>query len=255
MKKYIVLFLFASATGFCQNLNGYKYALVPSKFSFLKEENQYNLNLLTKMYLQKYDFETYYDNETYPTDFASSNCNKIFIQLVNNSNMFTTKLKVVIKDCKNNILATSEEGTSKDKEYNVAYNEALRMAFDNFGILKMHKFQASQKSLEMIGEPSQTSIETRKVDDLSKESNLKGKPTTNQMFVKKYNVVTTENGFNLITVDSDYKIFQIFKTTSNDVFIAKWDNVFGVLIKKTDGWFFEYYKENVLQSELIKVTF
>ncbi len=232
MKKYIALFLMFSAGVFAQNINDYKYALVPTKFSFLKEENQYNLNLLTKMYLQKYGFETYYNNETAPDDFVNSNCNKIFVDIVNNSNMFTTKLKVVIKDCKNNILISSEEGASREKEYKVAYNEALRMAFDNFSVLKAHKFQPSQKSLEMIGEP-----------------------VTNQMFIKKYNVVATKNGFNLITADSDYKIFQIFKTSSIDVFIGNRDNVSGVLIKKTDNWFFEYYQNDKLVSEKVEVKF
>ena len=232
MKKYIALFLMFSTGVFAQNINDYKYALVPTKFSFLKEENQYNLNLLTKMYLQKYGFETYYNNETAPDDFVNSNCNKIFVDIVNNSNMFTTKLKVVIKDCKNNILISSEEGASREKEYKVAYNEALRMAFDNFSVLKAHKFQSSQKSLEMIGEP-----------------------VTNQMFIKKYNVVATKNGFNLITADSDYKIFQIFKTSSIDVFIGNRDNVSGVLIKKTDNWFFEYYQNDKLVSEKVEVKF
>ncbi len=252
----MLLFLLVSATGFSQNLNDYKYAMVPATFSFLKEENQYNLNLLTKMYLQKYGFETYYDNEIYSTDFAATNCNKIFIDLINNSNMFTTKLKVVLKDCKNNILATSVEGTSNEKEYKVAYNEALRMAFDNFVFLKMHKFQVSEKST--VGSEEESSkiiIDTKSVGNLPKESNLQGKPATNTIFEKKYNVVATENGFNLITVPSDYKIFQIFKTSSDDVFIANRDNVSGILIKKVDSWFFEYYQNKQLVSEKIEVAF
>ena len=232
MKKYIALFLMFSTGVFAQNINDYKYAVVPAKFSFFKEDNMYNLNLLTKMYMQKYGFETYYNNETAPDDFVNSNCNKIFVDIVNNSNMFTTKLKVVIKDCKNNILISSEEGASREKEYKVAYNEALRMAFDNFSVLKAHKFQPLQKSLEMIGEPF-----------------------TNQMLIKKYNVVATKNGFNLITAESDYKFFQIFKTSSNDVFIGNRDNVSGVLIKKTDNWFFEYYQNDKLVSEKVEVKF
>lgn len=244
MKKFLVLFLLISSFGFAQNLNDYKYAMVPAKFSFLKDDNMYNLNLFTKMYLQKYGFESYYDNEVFPTDFASNNCNKIFIDVLNNSNMFTTKLKVVLKDCKNNILATSDEGTSREKEYKVAYNEALRMAFDNFGVLKMHKFQ-----------PSQTVVSIAKSDAIGNEFNPKNEVATNQIFFKKYNVVATETGFNLITVASDYKIFKIFKTSSNDVFIANRDSISGILIKKNDSWFFEYYDGNVLKSELIKVTF
>jgi hypothetical protein len=237
MKKFLVVFLLVSTFGVAQNLNSYKYAMVPTKFIFLKEENTYNLNMLTKMYLQKYGFETYYNNEAAPDEFVISNCNKIYIDVLENNNLFTTKLKVVVKDCKGTILATSEEGTSREKEYEVAYNLALRMAFDNFGILKTHKFQPTEKSLGMVGEPLRKEI------------------AQSQMFSKQYNVIATENGYNLITLESDYKIFQIFKTTSNEIFIANRDSIFGVLIKKTDNWFFEYYDGNELKSELIKVTF
>lgn len=237
MKKFLVVFLLVSTFGVAQNLNSYKYAMVPTKFIFLKEENTYNLNMLTKMYLQKYGFETYYNNEAAPDEFVISNCNKIYIDVLENNNLFTTKLKVVVKDCKGTILATSEEGTSREKEYEVAYNLALRMAFDNFGILKTHKFQPTEKSLGMVGEPLRKEI------------------AQSQMFSKQYNVIATENGYNLITLESDYKIFQIFKTTSNEIFIANRDSIFGVLIKKTNNWFFEYYDGNELKSELIKVTF
>lgn len=237
MKKFLIVFLLFFSVAFAQNLNGYKYAMVPAKFTFFKEENMYNLNLLTKMYLQKYGFETYYNNETAPDEFVISNCNKIFIDVLENNNLFTTKLKVIVKDCKGNVLATSDEGTSREKENAVSYNLALRMALDNFGILKSHKYQPSEKSLGMIGEPLRKEI------------------VQSQMFSKQYNVIATENGYNLITVDADYKIFQIFKTTSNEIFIANRDSIFGVLIKKTDNWFFEYYDGSVLKSELIKVTF
>lgn len=255
MKKFLVLFLLVTAVGFAQNLNGYKYAIVPSKFLFLKEENRFNLNLLTKMYLQKYGFETYYTTETAPDEFVNSNCNKIYIDVLENNSMLNTKLRIVVKDCKGTVLATSEEGTSREKEHHVAYNLALRMAFDNFGILKTHQFQPTQKSIGRIGEPEQSLESTKKSDVLENENYSKNEETSNQMVFKKYNVVATKNGFNLITTDSDYKIFQIFKTSSNEVFITNRDSVFGVLIKKTDNWFFEYYENNILKSELIKVTF
>ena len=255
MKKYLVLFLLISFVGIAQNFNEYKYAILPSKFAFTKEENQYNLNLLTKMYLQKYGFETYYNNENAPDEFVNSNCNKIFIDVLENNNLFTTKLKVLVKDCKGNVLATSDEGISKEKEYNVAYNLALRMAFDNFLILKGHQFKPSQKSLGMIGEPANTVDKTDKVEVLQKEIIPQKELVQNQMFEKKYKAMSTKNGFNLIAVSSDYKIFQLFKTSSKDIFIVNRDSVSGVLLNRNDKWFFEYYEDNVLKSELINITF
>ncbi len=237
MRKYLVLFLLSSFVGIAQNLNEYKYAILPSKFTFLKEENMYNLNLLSKMYLQKYGFETYYNNEAAPEDFVNSNCNKIFIDVLENSTMFITKLNVVVKDCKGIIIATSDQGISREKEYQVAYNEALRMAFADFSILKSHQYQPSEKNRGMIGEPLQKEV------------------AQDQMFEKKYKAMATENGYNLLSVASDYKIFQLFRTTSKEVFIAKRDSVSGVLQKRDSNWFFEYYEGTVLKSELINITF
>lgn len=237
MKKYLVLFLLSSFVGIAQNLNEYKYAILPSKFTFSKEENAHNLNAISKMYLQKYGFETYFHNEAAPDEFILSYCNKIFVDVTENSSIFITKLKITIKDCKGTILATSEQGTSKEKEYRVAYNEALRMAFDNFSILKTHQFQPSQKSLGLIGEPLQKEI------------------AQGQIVEKKYNVIATETGYNLIAVASDYKLFQLFKTTSNDIYLAKRDFISGVLLKRDSSWFFEYYEGTVLKSEMINITF
>ena len=237
MKKYLVLFLLSSFVGIAQNLNEYKYAILPSKFAFSKEENAHNLNAISKMYLQKYGFETYFHNEAAPDEFILSYCNKIFVDVTENSSIFITKLKITIKDCKGTILATSEQGTSKEKEYRVAYNEALRMAFDNFSLLKTHQFQPSQKSLGLIGEPLQKAIAQGQIVD------------------KKYNVIATETGYNLIAVASDYKLFQLFKTTSNDIYLAKRDFISGVLLKRDSNWFFEYYEGTILKSELINITF
>jgi hypothetical protein len=253
MKKYLLLFLLISAVGMAQNLNDYQYAQVPAKFKFLKEENQYNINLLCKMFMQKYGFETYYDDEVSNDDFAKTNCNKVFLDVLENNTMFTTKLKIVLKDCKGIVLATSGEGISKEKEYKVAYNEALRMCFDSFNVVKMHKYLSVEKPEIVTDKVELTS--TEKGDVLKKEFNPNREEAKSQMYFKKYNVIATETGYNLITVTNDYKFFQIFKTSSNDIFIAKRDSVSGVLIKKNESWFFEYYENNKLISEKMNVRF
>ncbi|MFM7018683.1 hypothetical protein [Flavobacterium sp.] len=255
MKKYIIVALLICTFGFAQNLNEYKYAMVPSKFSFLKEENAHNLNVLTKLYFQKYDFETYFNNEEAPEEFVVSNCNKIYVYLLENSNMFITKLTIVVKDCKGTILATSEVGSSREKEYRVAYNEALRMAFENFPILKSHHYQPSQKSLGIVGEPAKPVVKSDKEEEIQKESILQKELVQNQMFEKKYKAMATENGYNLIAVSSDYKIFQLFKTSAKEVFIVNRDAVSGVLLKRNESWYFEYYEGNVFKSEMLNITF
>lgn len=248
MKKYLIVLLLVSSFGFGQNLNEYKYALVPAKFSFLKEVNMYNLNVLTKLYMQRYGFETYFDNETFPADFASNNCNKVFIDVINNSNVFTTKLSVVIKDCKNTILFTSGEGKSNEKEYNVAYNLALREAFDNFTVLKNHKYVNTEKKVE---DTKVAVVETKSESPKAQETK-NSIQYSEPLFAKPFG----ENGFQLLTNNTNVPqyVMTIYKTSSSDCYIASKEDNSGVLIKKMSNWFFEYYKDGKLISQPILIV-
>ena len=141
--------------------------------------------------------------------------------------MFTTKLKVVVKDCKNNILSTSEEGTSREKEYRVAYNEALRMAFDNFGFLKTHKYQQTIDVLQ----------------NSKNNLNESDGETTSEVINSRLSVVKTENGFDLYNNDNNL-VLSAKKTSVKNVYIVISGAERGVLQKgKDDLWYFEYYRE------------
>lgn len=246
MKKVIVGFLFLTFNIiFAQeNLNEFQYALIPSKFSFQKEKNQYQLNTLSKLFMEKYGFVTYLDSDNLPKDFVDFNCNKVYVDVIANNSLFTTKLTIQLKDCKNNVLFSSPQGTSRDKEYRVAYNEALRMAFNNFEVLKTYKFQPSSKSLGMIGKPAVQ-------ESVSKESLVTEVSFSESLFAKPF-----EHGFQLLTNNTNIPqyVMTIFKTSSPDTFIASKGNIIGILIRKVKGWYFEYYKDNVLVSELISIV-
>ena len=108
-----------------------------SKFEFLKDKDQYRLNTLTKMLMEKYGFITYFDTDILPLEVAETNCNKVYVDVQSIGNLFSTKLRVVLKDCKNIVLFTSAEGKSKEKEYPVAYNQSLREAFTSFDKLTL----------------------------------------------------------------------------------------------------------------------
>ena len=114
MKKVLFLILFLTTSlGFSQSLNDYKYAIVPSKFEFLKEKDQFRLNTLTKLLMEKYGFVTYFDSDVLPSEVAENNCNKVYVDVKSNGNLFVTKLTVVLKDCKNVVLFSSSEGKSR----------------------------------------------------------------------------------------------------------------------------------------------
>lgn len=246
MKKFLVLF-FITSISFSQNLNDYKYALVPAKFEFLKSKDLYSINTLTKMFMQKYGFETYLDSEILPTDFASNNCNKVFVDVQNNSSFFITKLKVVLKDCKNNILFTSGEGRSKEKEYKVAYTQALRQAFSSFDSLQHKYVENNKQQVEIVENKKISTTVESKETIVEKETNINS--TSNTLFAQPI-----ANGFQLITTEPKV-IYKIFKTSTNDFYIATKGTIQGTFFSRNNEWFFEYYQNDKLVSEKVEVKF
>ncbi len=138
MKNFIlfIAIVFGSITSLsAQTLNSYKYVVVPAKYDFLNEPNQYQLNELTKFLFEKYNFEVIMEGSEMPLDWATHNCNSLFANIENESKFLSTKLKVVLKDCGKKIIFESEVGSSREKDYKIAYHEALRDAFKSIAIL------------------------------------------------------------------------------------------------------------------------
>jgi hypothetical protein len=151
-----------------------------------------------------------------------------------------TKIQIVLKDCKNNVLFESGLGKSKDKEFNVAYNQALRAAFQSFESLQYH-YSPKQISPEIP--------KTQAADSMSVAINHAVQKEEALLYAQPI-----ANGFQL--VDATPKIImKIFKTSNPSTFSALKGTIQGVLISKDNQWFFEYYQEEKLISEKINVKF
>jgi hypothetical protein len=131
MKKilFILTFFIGTISSFAQDLDQYKYIIIPEKFEFSKEENQYQLNALTKFLFEKYGFETLMKNEQKPLDLQENYCLGLTAYVKDNSGLFVTKLVVQLEDCRGDIVFESKEGRSRIKEFKDAHHEALRDAF------------------------------------------------------------------------------------------------------------------------------
>ena len=128
-----VLFMYVTIS-FSQNeINGYKYIIIPKKYDFLKgEDDKYKLNSLTKFLFNKNGFSALFQNEDYPEDLRLNTCLGLVVHIVNDSKLLTSRLKIELRDCYNNEVYTSIEGKSREKAYEKAYQEALRGAFVSF---------------------------------------------------------------------------------------------------------------------------
>lgn len=129
-RNILLLFLLVSWSGYAQTtINNYKYVLIPEKFEFSKESNQYGLNMLAKSFLENKGFSVYFDNQEMPKELAGDRCNALKAEVVQRKAIFTTNLTLLLKDCQGNIIFKSKEGKSREKDFAAAYEEALKDAF------------------------------------------------------------------------------------------------------------------------------
>ncbi len=126
--KFLFLLLFVTSYIFSQSINDYAAVIVPVKYDFVKEENGYRLNTLTKFNLKKAGFTAFYVNETIPNEY-NERCSLLNVDVSKESGFMITKLYVTFRDCYGKVVFKSEIGKSKEKEYDVAYVEALNDAF------------------------------------------------------------------------------------------------------------------------------
>ena len=248
MKKilFIITVLFAiSVTA----QSKYEVIIVPKKFSFLKSENKYNLNSLTKSFFETEGFKVFYAEENLPKEIANNRCNSLFADVVADNGLFTSRLSVVLTDCQNNIVLTSSEGTSREKDYHKAYNEALRIALVSLrGNLKIE---------------NNNSVEVAKVDEKKLEEIIEKTELIEVQPIIAAPVKQNEGSLYALPIQNGYKIvdstpavvYLIFATTNESVYIASKGEVKGVFMKKMNGWFFEYYKNEILVSEKVEVKF
>jgi hypothetical protein len=252
-KQFLLLLLLVVSYSYAQSVNDYKAVVVPLKYDFFKVENQYRLNTLTKFNLNKAGFEAFYSNEAIPNDF-SDRCSLLYVDVIKENGFLTTKLFITLKDCYGKIIFQSITGKSKEKEFKVAYTEALNEAFKSVYDLQ-YKYNGSL--VAKVPSPIQPEVVKATQAPVTVAKNTVSEPVVVNTVLADSNLLyaqPTANGFQLI--DSTPKvIMKLFKTSQPNSFIAIKDTVQGSLILKDNQWYFEYYQNDKLMSEKVAVKF
>lgn len=244
MKKFsLLVVLLISIFSFAQQ--NYTNVVVPKSFSFLDEENKYGVNALAKSFFETEGFTTYYDDDGLPLELARNSCQLLYVNAKEQSKLLTTVVVVQLKDCQNNILVTSEEGKSREKEHKKAYVDAFRKALSSLkGKLNVANHYEMDKRpatfeviapevIEVVDEP----IQTEGIDP----NQLKAIPTKTGFELKNY---------------TDDVVVSLYRTSQKDIFIAKGgSDTNGIVLKKGNDWYFEYYYEGQFFSEKVNVKF
>jgi|GEM_PF-172762 len=114
-----------------EQLNDYKYIIVPKQFAEFKRENQFQTSTLVKYLFGEKGFDAVYEDEL-PQELKNNACLGLRAKLVDSSSLFTTKSALKLENCNGEEVFETKEGRSKKKDYKASYGEALREAFTSF---------------------------------------------------------------------------------------------------------------------------
>lgn len=220
MKLLLIAFLLLiHVSSFAQSVNEYQYVIVPEKFDFSNNIDEYQLNSLTQFLFNKYGFDAYRERDEKPSGLKSGSCNALYVDVESNSNFRVSRLQVILKDCDGKVIFVSVEGRSKEKEYKKSYHEALRGAFTSIQDLQYTYNETShdkQQTTENVAlkEVSKEEPEAE-IEETITEKPVVIKETVSEIKEEVETITSTEgtyqsaDGFyNLVVKEGTFTVFE-----------------------------------------------
>jgi len=226
-----------------QDINEYKYIIIPETYEFTGDIDQYRLNSLTKFLFEQNGFNTLMKNEDKPEDLRKDGCLGLQTKVEENSGLFVTKLTLKLVDCNDQIIFKSKEGTSREKDFQAAYHEALRDAFSSIEEIDYVYTENDNKQdipeVEITGLPvaaDESVEENSKINEVERkpaglieknEENFTSKDTgsldrTDGIFMysgKEYSLKETNKGLGLFQENSSDPIAILIETSGGQSYI------------------------------------
>ena len=231
-----------------QELNQYKYVIVPEEFELSKEVNQFQLNALTKFLFEKFGFEAIMKRDEKPLDLQENYCLGLSAKVKDNSGLFVTKLVVQLEDCRGNIVFETKEGRSREKDYKKAHHEALRDAFSDIEDLNYQYDPAEVSTLSTTNNKSKTEeveqaeiAEAVPATEQRETSNEAKTPTSAPAEVVVENPMISSASAKELSFEKDAKSYFLEKSETGYSFFQKGsEEPFAVLAKSGDENSFIY---------------
>jgi hypothetical protein len=241
-----LLFVCIGYSAYAQtNLNDYKYIIVPKKFNSFKETNEFQTSTLIKYLFNGKGFNVVYD-DALPNDLNTNRCLGLLTSLQDDSNLFTTKTIIVLKDCNDNIVFTSMEGTSKAKQFKAAYTESIREAMRSFNDSeyayngKSEKneevtvsFRNDVKKLDEVKVDEISNVESAKVKENDGDSKIVSEEATVKTQYYKDNSPVESNIKKVEKETTTFKKVELKKLHVKDIWYAQATNVGFQLVDST----------------------
>ena len=265
MKNIIlVLFLILSnlfVFGQEKKVNNYKFIVVPERFDFLKQKDEYKTSSLTKFLLEKNGFTVVLNSEQYPKDLRDNPCSGLKALVLDKSSMFKVKVIIELRDCSNKILYTSDEGVSKLKEFKKGFQEAIRNAHASMNDIAYEPFLLETIAKDKKEIITVNPVLVKEVKEVKLEVEL---PVTNNIEAAQISPINNialsttlyaqpkENGFQLINLKPQV-VFVILNTSVKGVFVIKDKN--GLFYKKGENWVAEFHENGKRIEKKYQVKF
>ncbi len=220
---FLITFIYTNSVFAQAELNKYAYVLVPQQFEFQNNKDQFHLNSLTRHLFKDTGFNALYQEELGNL----SRCDGLYADVLSTTNIFFTRLTVVLKNCYNEEVFRSGTGVSKEKDLRKGYHEALRNAFKSIEVLGVKQKDIS--SLEYVSLVNTKGITNEKIEAVPQTIEVPTKKTVKGSTTKySYNeedYFLEESNGNLIlyklldTVNPPEEIGILIKTSRENMFV------------------------------------
>lgn len=292
----LIVLVLVYRSGFGQeNLNNYKYIIIPKKFENFKIPNQYQTSTLLKYAFTEKGFLAIYD-DVLPEDLFKNRCLGLIAQLKDESSLFGTKVSVGLKDCAGQEVFSSMESKNRIKSYNEAYKSAILASMTSFDDIDYSytpliedsqpitvSFKNDVKTLKGdIAEPTEVPAIPIQTPEMQPKNNSVGVTQTATETVQTYRDVSPvdsmvkkapkeipssenkdadilyaqpiANGYQL--VDGTPKVvMKLMKSSTENVYIANGQGRSGMVFQSEDTWVFEYYLDDQLVRDELRIKF
>lgn len=259
-------------------VNSYKYIIVPLQYKFLKGENKYRLNTLTKQLFLKSGYEVYYDKQLIPADLFEDRCLAMYADVNEIDRGFRiTNLEIELRDCKGELILKSDLGRSGINNHEKRFTTALRNAYDTFSDRLFYQETAKSTSTEEKVVDNKTSDKPLVKSDVTldvyenskkvvetKDTNEKEAESTTEITAGEQETVEeasdneilyaqeVDNGYQLVNSESKV-VMVLLKTGLDDVFNVKGNDA--IIFKKDGVWMYSENKENGVKLKPLNIKF
>lgn len=241
-----------------QQLNKYKYVIVPAQYEFTAGKDKYQLNSLTKFLFNKYGYTAFMEGDEFPEDLEENRCLAVTADAKKIKAFLKIKVQLDLLDCNGLVVASSKIGQTKEKNFEKGYGLALRDAFVTFQAME-YEYTPSENVVAIKKPEKETSSNAEEIAKLKAEVEVlkKEKEQAKEEEVKVDTSILLyaqpiENGFQLVDT-TPKKVMILLATPKADVFSVKDKNA--IVYKENGKWYYSEVTSNGNVTKELNIKF